>query len=287
MRAIFEDGAKGPLGAPLGNFEETFASWPPPVDATRYYFEPDGSLGSAAPSDATAAVSFDLDPAAGERGILAPGADVWDPLPDYAWAQPEAGKAVVFETAPLAADVVMLGTASVDLSIKSTVDDADLEVNLSEVRPDGKEMYVQSGWLRASHRAVDSSSTELWPEHPFTQEAAAPLTPGEWTEARVAIPGFSHAFRAGSRIRISVDTPGDSRAEWRFELKKFSGGATHTVGASSTHPSSVVLPVLSGVTVAHTAAAVPVAARAAVPRLRAVFEPGGAVSTGAEVRYPE
>ena len=45
------------------------------------------------------------------------------------------------------------------------VDDADVEVNLSEVRPDGQEMYVQSGWLRASHRALDPKSTELWPEH--------------------------------------------------------------------------------------------------------------------------
>ena len=191
-----------------------------------------------------------LDPGAGERGILAPGANVWDPLPNYAWPEPEAGKAVVFETAPLTQDVVMLGTASVDLSLKSNVDDADLEVNLTEVRPDGKEMYVQSGWLRASHRAVtDSASNELWPEHPFTEAAAAPLTPGEWTEARIAVPGFSHVFRAGSRIRVGVDTPGDSRAEWRFALKTFASAAEHTVGVSSAHPSSVVLPVLSGITV--------------------------------------
>ena len=49
---------------------------------------------------------------------------------------------------------VMAGTGSVDLWLESTVDDADLEVNLTEVRPDGKEMYVQSGWLRASYRKL-------------------------------------------------------------------------------------------------------------------------------------
>jgi predicted acyl esterase len=153
----------------------------------------------------------------------------------------------VFVSDPLPQDLVMLGTGSVDLWIRSPVDDADLEVNLSEVRPDGQEMYIQSGWLRASLRKLSATATELWPDHTYRKEDLAPLVPGEWTAARVGIAGFGHVFRAGSQIRISVDTPGDSRVRWQFALKPFRGMVRYDVAHSSVHPSSVVLPVLPGV----------------------------------------
>ncbi|MFO0548750.1 MAG: CocE/NonD family hydrolase [Polyangiaceae bacterium] len=248
LRAIFEDGGQGDLGAPVGGFEEQFSSWPPPATATRFFFQPDGSLGPSAPATSNTAFSFDLDPDAGQRGILASGGNVWDPLPDYAWGAIPDGSAVVLLSEPLPSDAVMLGSGSVDLWVRAPVDDADLEVNLTEVRPDGQEMYVQSGWLRASLRALAPEATELWPEHTYRQSDEALLVPGEWTLVRVGIAGFSHVFRAGSRIRISVDTPGDSRAEWRFDLKQFPSAVAYDIGASVEHPSSIVLPVLTNVT---------------------------------------
>ncbi len=248
LRAIFENGAGDEPGLPVGTFERWFDAWPPPeTTPVRFYMQPDGTLGAAPPVAVAAASSFSLDPDAGTRGILAPGGDVWDALPDYAWADPAPGMAVVFESAPLPADLVMLGSGSVDLWIRSQVDDADIEVNLTEVRPDGQEMFVQTGWLRASLRELSPAATELWPEHTYREEDEALLVPGEWTEARVGIPGFGHVFRAGSRIRILIDTPGDSRASWRFALKEFAGGATYDIGHDAAHPTSVVLPVLGGV----------------------------------------
>ncbi|MBI5479896.1 MAG: CocE/NonD family hydrolase [Deltaproteobacteria bacterium] len=251
LRVLFESGAALPNdpGAPVPSWEQSFAAWPPPGQrAVRYYLQPDGTLGTDAPTVASAASSFDLDPEAGQRGILAPGGDVWDKLPDYDWRQPPPGSAVVFESAALAEDVVMLGSGSVDLWLRSTADDADLEVNLSEIRPDGQEMYVQSGWLRASYGGLAPDSTDLWPDLTLQEDGWAPLVPGEWRQVRVAIAGFQHVFRAGSRIRLAVDTPGDSRAEWLFALKTFPETVTHTVGHDATHPSSVVLPHLEGVT---------------------------------------
>ena len=248
LRVVFENGGGTEKpGAPGGNFELQFEGWPAPsVSARRWYFQPDGSLGATAPTAANRASSFELDPGAGQRGILAPGADVWDPLPNYAWRQPEPGKAVVFESAALTEDLVMLGTGSVDLWLRSTVDDADLEVNLSEVRPDARETYVQSGWLRASFRGLTAAANELWPDHGFYKKDEKPLTIGEFTEVRVGIPGFSHVFRKGSRVRIAIDTPGDSRARWRFALKQFSEQAVYAIGHDSARPSSLVLPVLAG-----------------------------------------
>jgi len=248
VRAIFEDGASKNLGAPEGAFEMHFDSWPPPATTpVRFFFHADGSLDAKVPTEATAASSFQLDPEAGHRGILAPGGDVWEPFPKYDWRPPAPGAAVVFESAALPQDQVMLGTGSVDLWIRSPVDDADLEVNLMEVRPDGQERYIQSGWLRASLRKLSAAATPMWPEHTYREADVAALVPGEWTQARVGIAGFSHVFRAGSRIRVTVDTPGDSRAAWQFALKPFPGKVLYDIGAGATHSSSVVLPVLTNV----------------------------------------
>ncbi len=262
LRAIYEDGGGMDLGAPEGVFEHRFDAWPPPeTQPLRLYFQPDGSLQATAPAVASAASSFKLDPDAGHRGILADGANVWDPIPNYAWKALPDGYDVAMLTDPLPKDLVMLGSGSVDLWIRSPVDDADLEVNLSEVRPDGQEMFVQSGWLRASLRKLSGAATELWPAHTYTKEDEALLVPGEWTAVRVGIAGFGHVFRAGSRIRVTVDTPGDSRARWQFALKKYPNPVAYDVAHSSAYPSSVVLPVLPSVT---TTAPLP-----ACPSLRA------------------
>lgn len=206
-------------------------------------------MGESMPVAVGAASSFKLDPDAGHRGIMAPGGDVWDPLPAYDWRQPAAGYDVIMESAPIDQDLVMVGTASVDLWLRSPVDDADLEANLMEVRPDGQERFIQSGWLRASLRKLDKSATELWPEHTYREEDLAPLVPGEWALARVGIAAFSHVLRKGSKIRVTVDTPGDSRASWQFGLKTFPSEVRYDIGHSAEHPSSLVLPVLDGVKV--------------------------------------
>ncbi|MBI3202854.1 MAG: CocE/NonD family hydrolase [Myxococcales bacterium] len=250
LRVLLEAGSSEPLGAPQTGWHATFPAWPvPTAQPRRFYFQPDGTLAGAAPSVGSAASRFALDPAAGQRGILAKGGNVWDPLPAYAWKPLETGQAVAFTTAVLDEDLVVIGTGSVDLWLRASVNDADLEVNLSEVRPDGQEMYVQSGWLRASHRALDAKATELWPEHTYRETDEKMLVPGSWEPVRVGIAGMSHAFRKGSRIRVSVDTPGDSRADWRFNLKKFTTDAFYDVGHSSAQPSSVVLSVVPGLSV--------------------------------------
>lgn len=250
LRAIFESGGKAQPGAPVGTFERAFASWPPPeTRAMRLFLHADGSLADPPPPEAGSASSFALDPDAGERGSLAAGARLWDLLPRWDWRAPVPGKAVVFESAPLAADHLMLGTGSADLWVRSPVDDADLEITLSEVRPDGQEMLVQAGWLRASLRGLGPTSTPLWPVPTYQQRDYAPLVPGVWTQVRVPIAGFGHAFRAGSRVRVAVHTPGGSNPEWRFALKVFPGPVQYDIGHDQAHASSVALPWLEGATV--------------------------------------
>ncbi len=252
IKVLFESGAGDAmaLGAPEETFEHGFTQWPPTeTDPLEFHFQPGGALAAAAPTVTDAASVFSLDPAAGAIGVLAPRGNVWDRLPDYAWQQPAAGGAVVFESEPLAADLMMMGTASFDFWLNSPVDDADLEVTLSEVRADGKEMYVQSGWLRAGHRKPGPAATRLWPAQTLQENAWELLPINQWTPVRVGTAGFAHAMRTGSRVRVSIDTPGGVRADWRFAIKKFPEMVKYGIAHDAAHPSKVVLPRLSGVPV--------------------------------------
>jgi hypothetical protein len=104
---------------------------------------------------------------------------------------------------------------------------------------------VQNGWLRASHRALDPSSTVLQPVHPDTSASSEVLPPGQFVSARVALFPFAHIFRAGSRIRITVEAPGGNRPFWAFGDLAASGTVVNDIAHSIGRPSQVVLPVIT------------------------------------------
>ncbi len=248
IRVLFDTGAAPGItaGAPKSAFEAAFAAWPiPGTKADRWHFQADGTLASSLPAADGGSSTFLHDPDAGQRTQVS--GSVYGLPPNWTWRQPDPGKEVAFVTAALDADRVMIGHGSVDLWIRTDATDVDLEVNLSEVRPDGNESYVQSGWLRASHRALRDDATELRPIHTYRFENQALLSAGQWTLVRVEIMPFAHVFRAGSRIRVAVDTPGDSRAEWRFRLQEYDTPPAIEVGHEASHPSSVALPLVTGV----------------------------------------
>lgn len=252
LNVIFESGAGDPRdpGAPKGTFTHGFTQWPPEgLTAKTLFFQPDGTLGDGVPASTGVASRFRHDPKAGARGILGMGGDIWAKLPRYDWTSNADANAVVFEGGAVAKDTVLLGTASVDLWVRSPVEDADLQVTLSEVRVDGKEVYIQSGWLRASHRKPGPTATVFWPAQTFSASSHAPLPLNDWVEVRVGTAGFAHVLRAGSKVRVTVDTPGGTRADWRFAIKQFPGDVEYQVGHDAQHPSKVVLPVVENVSV--------------------------------------
>ncbi|GIU88178.1 MAG: hypothetical protein KatS3mg009_2693 [Acidimicrobiia bacterium] len=246
LRVLFENGAGGAPGAPVPTFEAGFEGWPVPgTQARAWYLAPGGVLADSAAEDESEA-SYRYDPSRAQTTTLAGDSSEapWRALPDWQWVPPPEGTALAYETAPLAEDLVMVGTGSVDLWIRADQDDVDLQVTLSEVRPDGTEVFVQAGWLRASHRALHDDATELRPLHTHTEEDAAPLPEGEWSEARVELFPFGHVFRAGSRVRVQVDAPGGTRPRWKFEALPAAGDARVYVAQGGRHASRVVLPVV-------------------------------------------
>jgi predicted acyl esterase len=217
-----------------------FSSWPiPEAETTRWLLDDDGALitDDVTPSgesayngdpDALPATFFDDD-----------GPGIWDAAVQWDWRAMPEGSGLGFVTAPLEDDVYVAGSGSADLWVTTDADDADLEVTITEVRPDGTEVYVQSGWLRLSQRALADDATELWPRHTNAEADAAPVA-GEVVAARVEIHPFAHAFRAGSRLRLTIDAPGNNRAEWEFRTIE-DGDTEVTVLHDAEHPSSIVL----------------------------------------------
>lgn len=130
-------------------------------------------------------------------------AEGWAPLAPH-WA---AGS-LHYASEPLTRTLLVYGPASADLWISATSADADLQVTLTDLRPDGQEMFVQRGWLRLSNRALDPArTTPLRPVPVDRPEAIVPLDPGVPVLARVELGKFAHAYRRGSRLRLWVDAP--------------------------------------------------------------------------------
>ena len=250
VRILFDNGAGGSPGYPIAGFEESFDAWPiPSLVPTTWYFADEGRLQSD-PPDGEGADSFVYDPSRSQVTTFHGGGNVWSTLPAWDWPPEPEGKVVAYTTDPLPQDVVTAGSGSVDLWIESTAADTDVQVTLTEVRPDGEEEYVQNGWLRASHRKIDESqSTELRPVQTHRQQDAAALPAGQFVEARVELFPFAHAFRAGSRIRVIVGAPGATRALWKFRALDADGNEVNTISHAAATPSKIVLPVVPGVDV--------------------------------------
>jgi predicted acyl esterase len=246
VRVLMENGAGSSVpGLPAPTFELGFKKWPPrEVKPTKWYFGSGGGLTTRKPRDESV-VSYRPDPEARPQQTL-PGdgsSDSWALVPPYDWRPYPDGTAAAWATPALERDVVIVGPGSVDLSLRSSARDTDIQVTLTEIRPDGKETYVQSGWLRASLRALNKKeSTGLSPQPTFLERQSRPLPAGRFTRVRVPLSAVSHVFRAGSRIRISVEAPGGDRTRWRFDTPATGGTVTNEIARAR-----VVLPVIPDV----------------------------------------
>jgi hypothetical protein len=87
----------------------------------------------------------------------------------------------------------------------------------------------------------DARSDELRVDYTFTPEDRRPLEAGEWIRFRLPLHPFAHVFRAGSRIRLQVSTPGRDHPFWCFE-NPVVAGAGHDVGRGGSRASALVLP---------------------------------------------
>jgi putative CocE/NonD family hydrolase len=213
----------------------TSAGWPPATKTNRFYLGGGGVLSAAPPSGAEP-VDTSVSPtvsAGTEDGIVFG-------QQNKLWKAPgtPAG-ALAYTTPKLARTVELLGPASVDLWLSSTATDTNLQATITEVRPDGQEVYVARGWLNASQRKLDRlASTPTMPVQTNLEADVQPLALGEPTFMRLAVLPFDHVFRAGSHIRLVIDTPSQTGG-WNW--KPLANAGVNSILHDSTHVSTVVV----------------------------------------------
>jgi predicted acyl esterase len=168
----------------------------------------------------------------------------------YQWQQNPAGSALSYVTPALSNNTTVIGAGAVQAWVRSSTPNVDLQVTISEVRPDGNETFVQGGWLRANERKLDRAKSTLLEPVPSLRLSDLSPVPSK-SFAQVTIPMYyeGHAYRAGSRIRVTITAPNGDQPIWSFSETSPSRGATVSIAYSKRMPSRLVLPVVPGVSV--------------------------------------
>jgi predicted acyl esterase len=255
IRVLFENGAGGlQPGHPYPTFERSFDAFPiPGTTARAWYLDKDGALTDGAPTTsardtfawnaaARPLTDFSGDTAAGSGGL-------WTATPTYDWRESPQGTAVSYVSAPLTQDTTIIGAGALEAWVRASTPNVDLQATISEVRPDGKEVFVQSGWLRANERKLDAAkSTPLEPVLSLRESDVAPLPPG-FTKLTIPLYYQGHAYRAGSRLRLTISAPNGDQPIWAFGETDPPGTAHVMVAHAPDMPSRLLLPVVPDVTV--------------------------------------
>ena len=255
VRVMFDNGAGGAPGTPYPSFEADFNRFPiPKTRARSFYFGSNGSLVGKPPKKGRRGGSDTFTwnkgarPATDFGGTDTGGGDLWTAHPNFDWRQPPAGTAASFVSAPLARDAAIIGGGAVYAWIRASVPVVDLQVTVSEVRPDGKETYVQSGYVRSSFRKLDPKlSSPLEPVLKQGPGDTAKLPKGKLTKLIIPLYYQGHLYRAGSRIRVTVSAPVGDQPVWAFAETVPTHNANVTVAFSHKHQSRLVLPLVPGI----------------------------------------
>jgi len=248
VTVLFESGAgAGVPGAPIHRYSATYDQWPPrDAQAWKLYFDGAEGLSESQPAG-DAADSFEFDAEAGPIGYAQNGAyDFIRPATtlNFDWTRAADGKGLSYLTAPLASTQVLAGPGYAEVWIATDAGDAPLEIVLSEVTPDGDEIRLQNGIQLAGYRKVDEEhSDEFLVRMRFADGDYESLPRGEFTLVRVPIFSVAHALRAGSRLRVQLNTPGRDLPLWFFE-NPGSAGDRYSIGRGGAHASSIMMPVL-------------------------------------------
>src|SRR5438128_821597 len=263
IRVLFDNGSgEAPPGGttaagnPYPGFEQTFSALPIPGTTAQYwYLGPGGTLNDQPPtakgvdsytSDAHAMPLTDYSGGTGGGGLWG-NASEWE----WNWVQPPAGSAASYVSAPLSSNAVAVGAGAIHLWVESSTPDVDLQATVSEVGPDGNETFVQNGWLRASERKLATTSSNIFKQTPTLLEPIPtftkmqPMPAGKFVPVVIPLYFEGHAYRAGSRIRVTIAAPNGAQPVWSFSQTQPPGTtATGSIKFSPTKASSLILPIV-------------------------------------------
>lgn len=150
--------------------------------------------------------------------------------------RPVDAKSLTFTSEPLAKDMEVTGPVKAFIYAASSAVDTDWVVRVSDVSPDGKSINIVDGIQRARFRESGMSPTLIVPDKIYKYE--------------VDLWAASHVFKAGNRIRVTVNSSSFPRWTRNMNVAELPEKASNWVRAINTiyldpkYPSHVVLPVI-------------------------------------------
>ncbi|OFW64085.1 MAG: hypothetical protein A2Y74_08300 [Actinobacteria bacterium RBG_13_63_9] len=152
---------------------------------------------------------------------------------------------VSYVSSPLPHDIQVTGPPRI--TFYAAIDQKDTKFRV-EVREEGSDAIypLASGWLKASHRALDDAKTTPW-EIAHDHTKAVPVKPGEINEYVVQLRPMSHLFRAGKQIKVeisSIDIPTDIETYDVMWHVCNAVATVHKIYRDGSHPSKASLPVI-------------------------------------------
>lgn len=249
VRVLFDNGAGGDPGYPYPAFEKSFNSFPPPkVTPTSWYLASGGELSRTHRGVGADEFTWDPDarPPTDFTGNTGSG-DLWTEDPSYEWSQNPKGSAVAYVSSKLGRDTTVLGAGEVQAWVRSEASNVDLQATVTEVRRDGNETFVQSGWLRTEARKVDRDKSSLTEPVPNLRKRAAQTLPeGHWAKVRIPLYYQGHVYRKSSRLRVVISAPGGDQPIWAFGEASPDDTPWVAIKHSRKKSSRLVLPVAKG-----------------------------------------
>jgi predicted acyl esterase len=271
VRVLFDNGAGstpvlGALGAsqpgnPYPGYEHSFSTFPVPGTRARSWYLARGGRLTDRPgvrrierflANPKATPANDYVGGTGTGGLWG-NASQWG----WTWKQRRTGTAVSYLTAPLRGNTTVLGAGAVYLWVKSSAPNVDLQATVSEVGPNGKETFVQSGWVRGNERALAQGSgnllkqpsTLLEPVLSLLSADVRPLPADRFVKVPIPLYFSGHGYRTGSRIRVTISAPNGDQPIWAFAGAQPAGRAAVAIAHSASMPSRLVLPVVPGLSI--------------------------------------
>jgi len=143
--------------------------------------------------------------------------------------------------------VEMIGTGAAHLFVEIDQPDTNFILRLWDAAPNGKRQLITTGYLKASHRELDTErTTEGNPYHPHTR--AVPVEPGTVQEYVVRLYPFANTFLPGHKLvaELSNNEPLADEHNALLPPDAFhlpvGRPVTHKIYRDAEHPSRLVLP---------------------------------------------
>jgi putative CocE/NonD family hydrolase len=161
---------------------------------------------------------------------------------------------VTFESMPMAEPTEITGPLMMRLWVSSTSEDMDIFVTLRNVGPDGKDVWergqhgqpvpLTKGWLRASHRKLDTART--LPYRPYhAHDERRPLKPGEPVECEVEIWPTCIVLDKGHRLRVDIQPrDGVGSAPYTHYVAAYNAFSKNTIYTGGDRASYLLVPIV-------------------------------------------